>query len=302
MFSSQLHIVKASGAFNRDGSELRVEALQKTKLSKEMIVQLKTACVEAAKIPSSHRLRKLSNQLMHSFQVTASFELEMQRAELLLDCKAPSNAQKVLQGINPTSLKEQKAWSILFWKASNAVMDHLNASLALRRLSGGNFQTLDDEQITVGYGVDGTPLTRSALDLLAEHERLNGRCDAAAKVLLAGRTSGAIGARRISRAVQCLDGLSLEKRKALLRSALDEAKNDEAWWLVGDILRLHLLLDLASGGDAENARKRLEQFSKELDDRYTQLELIRLAPSRKEEKHILEDQLRSPRRNAPNLE
>ena len=33
---------------------------------KEIIGELKTACVDAAQTPSDHRLRKLSNQLMHS--------------------------------------------------------------------------------------------------------------------------------------------------------------------------------------------------------------------------------------------
>ena len=174
-------------------------------------------------------------------------------------------------------------------------MDHPNASLALRRLSRGSLETLDQELITVGYRSDGSRLQRFALDLLAEHERLSDRCEVASKVLLAGRKSGALGAKRLSRAVQCLEGLSTDKRKDMLESALVEAKSDEAWWLVGDILRLRLMLDLSIGEDSTSTRNRLENFAKELDDRYTQLELIHLDSDREEEKTLLQNQLRSPR-------
>ena len=128
-------------------------------------------------------------------------------------------------------------------------MDHTSASFSLRKLSGVNLKQLDKELIIVGYRADGSPLKRLALDLLAEHERLIGRCNSAAKVLLAGRKSGALGAKRLSRVAQCLKDMNMQNRKDLLELALTEAQADNAWWLVGDILRLQLVLDLAMGED-----------------------------------------------------
>ena len=300
--SSQIQIVRASNLFNRKASQLFVESIQPDNIALETISQLRVACSDAANRSSDRRLRELSQHLKSSAQSTNSFDLEMQRAAAFMACKAPENAQQVLQGINPTNIAEQKSWSRLLWKASNAVMDHSNAALALRRLAEGNLQRLDDEPITVGNTQEGTPLTRLALDLLAEHERLNGRCEVAARVLLAGRKRGALGAARLSQVVQCLEGLSMNRRKDLLESALNEANADNAWWLVGDILKLQIELDLASGGDAQIPLQRLEKYSIELDDRYMQLELIRIQSSNQEERTLLEDQLRSPKETTPDSE
>ncbi|MDP6833999.1 MAG: hypothetical protein QGG94_02440, partial [Prochlorococcaceae cyanobacterium ETNP1_MAG_9] len=197
---------------------------------------------------------------------------------------------------------QQKIWSTLYWQASNALMDHGNSALALRRLSAGNLQNLDQELIVVGYRADGAPLKRLALDLLAEHERLSGRCASSAKVLLAGRQTGSLGAKRLVRAIQCLEELSMDKRNNLIEKALVEAQSDQAWWLVGDILRLQLMLDLAAGEDAVIIKERLGNFAKELDDRYTQLELIRIDSNGEDEKTLLENQLRSPREPTPDVE
>ena len=89
--------------------------------------------------------------------------------------------------MSPSNKSQQNIWSILFWKASNAAMDHPNASLSLRMLSQGNLQSLDQELINVAFRSNGSPLKRLPLDLFAEHERLIGRCDSSAKTLLAGR-------------------------------------------------------------------------------------------------------------------
>ena len=300
--SSQMRIVRSSNVVLGKASQLVVDSSQSHHLAQETILQMSVACSDAAQLSSDRRLRELSDQLMHSVNLNNSFDLEMQRAVALIACKDPETAQQVLRRINPINSEKKRAWSMLFWQASNAVMDHSSAALALRSLSEGNLQRLDDEQITVGYSQDGTPLTRLALDLLAEHERLNGRCGVAAKVLLAGRKGGALGATRISRVAQCLDGLSVERRKDLLESALVEANADDAWWLIGDILRLQVELDLAAGGDAQIPLQRLEKYSKELDDLYTQFELIRIEKRNREKRTLLEDQLRSPRGTAPDAE
>ena len=300
-FSTQMPIVKASNAFSQNASVFQVASNKKEKMAKATFDQIKIACSDAVEFSSYQRLRDLSDQLMHSFEETDSFALGIAKAEALMSCKDPENAQNVLKKIDPATGLEQKVWSILFWKASNASMDHANASLALRRLSAGNIQSLDQELIIVGYRADGTALTRLALDLLAEHERLNGFCEEAAMVLLAGRKGGALGARRISQASQCLQALNVEKQKDLLELAIAEANSDEAFWLVGDILRLQLMLDLASGGnDSQLIKKRLEQVAQENDDFYTQWELIRSDSARNNQGTFLPNQLPSPKVADPN--
>ncbi len=294
-FFGQTPIARSSHVVFGNVSELVVEANREQKLNQKNIPQIRLACANAIKLSLDHRLRDLSDQLMNSFSAIDSIAFELEKAEILLACRAPEKAQKVLQAVNPRNESQERIWSILFWKASNAAMDHSNASLALRRLSAGDLQKLDNEEITVGHSADGSPLTRLALDLLAEHERLNGDCETAARVLLSGRKKGALGATRMSRAVQCLENSTMDERNDLLASALAEASADQAWWLVGDILRMQITLGLTSNEGTKSLRKRFEYFAKELDDRYTQWELILFDKTRQEERRLLEDQLRSPR-------
>ena len=54
-----------------------------------------------------------------------------------------------------------------------------------------------------------------------------------------------------------------------------------------------------SGGDAQVLKKQLELYAKELDDRYTQWELIRSDTTREKERTLLEKQLLSPMESAP---
>lgn len=301
LFPGQISIAKELNPFNEKNVYLIVNADVQQRFDYENIHEIKADCTEAAKSSTDQLLRELSDSLM-LIPEQDSYEMEIEKAKAFLVCKAPRNAQKVLEGILPANRTQQKIWSTLYWQASNALMDHGNSALALRRLSAGNLQNLDQELIVVGYRADGAPLHRLALDLLAEHERLSGRCASSAKVLLAGRQTGSLGAKRLVRAIQCLEELSMDKRNNLIEKALVEAQSDQAWWLVGDILRLQLMLDLAVGEDAVIIKERLGNFAKELDDRYTQLELIRIDSNGEDEKTLLENQLRSPREPTPDVE
>ncbi len=301
LFPGQISIAKELNPFNEKNLYLIVNADVQQRFDYENIHEIKADCTEAAKSSTDQLLRELSDSLM-LIPEQDSYEMEIEKAKALLVCKAPRNAQKVLEGISPANRTQQKIWSTLYWQASNALMDHGNSALALRRLSEGNLQNLDQELIVVGYRADGAPLKRLALDLLAEHERLSGDCASSAKVLLAGRQTGSLGAKRLVRAIQCLEGLSMDKQNHLIEKALVEAQSDQAWWLVGDILRLQLMLDLAVGEDAVIIKERLGNFAKELDDRYTQLELIRIDSNGEDEKTLLENQLRSPREPTPDVE
>ena len=291
--------MRASERFIGNSSELIAQLSKKQKLFNEKVAASKKDCIDETKFASGRSFSDISEDLTNYQSPTDSFRFEMQRAYALIACKAPKKAQKILHVINPETDSQKREWSLLLWKASNASMDHFNAALALRSLSSGILQNLDQQEITVGYRSGGAPLTRFALDLLAEHERLNGRCDASAKVLLAGRKSGALGAVRMAKAAQCLEGLNVDQRRNLLELALSEANAEKAWWLVGDILRLQIMFKLASSGDAQALKKQLETHAKDLDDRYTQWELIRIDNSREEERILLEEQLRSPMEPAP---
>ena len=175
-------------------------------------------------------------------------------------------------------------------------MDHKSASLALQELTQSKTQKSEegDYEMIVGYKEDGTSLTRSALELLANHQELSGEFNKAAQSLLLNSTSEPLSARRIAKAAQFLGSVDDDKRQNLLSKAIEIALADESWWMVEDLLKLQLLIDLDSDQDAGLVRRRLEALSYDLDDQYTLWELIREDKSRKDEAKRLQDQLRSP--------
>ncbi len=284
-------VIRASTAINGNIPQLGDEISYDKNLLEHSIFEMKNHCDNAAKSNSNNTLRRLGDNIMNSFSVNDSFDIAIEKIEALLACKSPAKAQQIIKAIEPVNTAQNRKWSLLLWRSSNALMDHQTASFALRRLSEGDLKVLDETEIEVGYRLDGSPLTRLALDLLAEHERLIGRCDLAAQVLLAGRKRGAVAARRISKAVQCLEGFSVEGRKGLLEKAIEDAKADEAWWLVGDILKLQLILYLTSGEDAKTLKNRLASYMKEIDDRYAQWELIRKENSKFDTRTFMENEL-----------
>ncbi len=259
---------------------------------------LERACMDAAKFSLDSRLRELSNRLMDLSLRSQSFDERLVLAKALMRCKAPENAQKLLSSINfPQSSGKWREWLMLSWEAANGAIDHPGAALALKKLSNGTYSNLDNEKMIVGYEKDGSPITKSALDVLADHERYSGNLDAASKVLMAGRTGGSIGARRLALAAQLMKTLNQEKRRNLLGIALNNALEDKAWWLVEDILRLQLIYELAAGGDGKLLKQSLERLSIELDDSYTLWEIIRDDPSRNAEVNALEKKLATPQNN-----
>ncbi len=237
-------------------------------------LELKNACINASTFALNNRLRVLSKKLLSVAPSPKTYELVMANANAHMACKSPKTAQELLKGINPVSEIERRSWLILSWQAAKAAMDHSKASWALTELVEGDLEKLEKEMLTVSYSKDGVPLKLSALDLLAEHEQSIGRWDSAAMVLLAGRKSGAIGARRIALAAQLIGHLERDKRARLLDKAFNQAYSDKAWWLVEDILRLQFILALIEGDDVKSLRGKLESLAIELDDDYTLLELI----------------------------
>ena len=259
------------------------------------IPELKTACADAALFGFNLRLQELRNRLIDIAPAPQPFEVVIANAEALMVCKAPASTQTVLSRISPAPGSQRRAWLLLSWQAANASLDHAQAALALRRLANGDLTALNFEQLTVGYGDDGLPLTRAALDLLVEHELSLDRSAEAVMVLLAGRERGALGARRLALAAELLQGLGNDQHSTLLESALDQAAADQAWGLAEDLLRLQLKFDLAAGGDGLRPRQRLERLANRLDDRYTLWELVRGDLDQQDAATLLEQELRSPR-------
>ena len=253
------------------------------------IPELQLACADAARFNLKSRLQELRDRLMLVAPAPQPFPVVMANARALLTCKAPATAQVVLNRFGPGPGQQRRQWLLLDWRAASASLDHRRAALALRRLANGELASLDLEQLVVGVSEDGQPLTRTALDLLADHEAASGQLDRAAAVLLAGRTQGAVAARRYGLVAEWLQTLGQPSSDALLEAALDQAAADQAWSTAVELLRLQLRLNLQAGGDGSRARQRLERLSRRLDDRYTLLQRSDADPD------ALDQQLRSPR-------
>ena len=259
------------------------------------IAELTDVCADAARFGLDQRMRELRDRLMLVAPSPQPFEVVVANAQALMVCKAPVSAQSVLSRFGPAKGKQRRQWLLLSWQAASAALDHAGASLALRRLADGNLTALDRERLPVAEGSDGSVLTRSALDVLVEHERSMGHVDAAISVLLASRVTGAAGAARLGLAADLLADMGLDQSTPLLESALDQAAADEAWGLAIELLRLQLKLELASGGEGTRPRQRLRRLASRVDDRYSLLELLRKDEKQQESAAALDQQLRSPR-------
>lgn len=270
------------------GMPMSEEAYQMVLLEGE-IPELQLACADASRFGLKARLQALRDRLMLVAPAPQPFSVVMANARALLTCKAPASAQVVLNRFGPGPGQQRRQWLLLDWRAASASLDHRRAALALRRLAEGDLASLDQDQLVVGVSEDGQPLTRTALDLLADHEAASGQFDRAAAVLLAGRTPGVVAARRYGLVAGWLQMLGQPSSDALLETALDQAAADQAWATAVDLLRLQLRLNREAGGDGIRARQRLERLSRRLDDLHTRLQLSDADPD------ALDQLLRSPR-------
>ncbi len=260
------------------------------------INQLSAACADSDRFGLQERLRLLRNRLMVVAPSPQPFAVVMANARALMVCRAPDSTQIVLSRFGPGPGRQRREWLLLSWQAASAALDQDRAVLALRRLADGDLTRLDTELLIVGQSDDGLPLTRSALDLLANHELAAGRPEEAATVLLAGRTPGVVASRRLGKVAELLAPLDPERGDRLLEAALDQAAAEQAWGLAEDLLRLQLRLALQQGGDADRPRERLRRLASRVDDRLTLLELEQASPDLDPQRvQDLEDQLRSPR-------
>ena len=240
------------------------------------LAALEQGCVEAAAFGLSERQQQLRDRLLSVNPTPQSVDEVLTNARVLLTCRSPEGARTVLSRYLPGFGAERERWLRLSWQAADAALDHPRAARALRRLVNGDLMAL--EQLDLVEAPDasaepGEPITVNGLDQLAHHEAAAGDRLAAAEVLLSGRATGAVAARRLGLAAELLAGADLDRADQLLELALDQAAADEAWGLAVDLLRVQLRLQLAAGGDGERPRQRLERLTARLDDQYSSWQL-----------------------------
>ena len=260
------------------------------------IPALQQACADAVQFGLEERLRLLRNRLMEVAPAPQPFEVVMANAQALMQCKAPDSVPVVLARFGPAPGRQRREWLLLSWQAAAAAFDQDRAVLALMRLAEGDRSRLEEERLIVGLDDEGQPQTRSALDLLAEHQIANGQESEAVLPLLAARTPGVAAARRLGLASELLGALEPERSGPLLEAALDQAAAVQAWNLAEDLLRLQLALELENGGSGDRPRERLRRLATRVDDRFTLLDLDRESSDLgSEERQQLDQELRSPR-------
>ncbi len=237
------------------------EALYKKVLNEGSISELNKACADAERFSLDLRLRELRHRLMLIAPVPQPFDVVLANAKALMACRSPNGAQVVLSRFSPASGNQRRVWLLLMWEAANASLDHQKASLSLRRLVDGNLVDLDKEQLPVAYREGGVPFNRPGLDVLAEHETSLGRKALAVEALLAGRTSGIVGKRRLALLVNLTKSLGAHQSSPLLVKGLEQMISDQAWELAEGVLRLKLELGIDEGMDVALERKYLDLLS-----------------------------------------
>lgn len=250
--------------------------------------ELALGCERAQAEDRLDRLRMIRDRLLTLLPAPQPLPVILANADVLLGCRQPEAALKVLDRISPAPGAERVQWLLMQWRAANAALDHRRAAFAIERLTASRPERLDQLLLPVQRRDDGTVVSRPALDLLAEHQRARGFSRAASALLLASRDSGVAGAGRRLEAVRALRQLSGAEREALLESALEQAAAAGAWGLVAE------LLDAQAALPSSRALERRLRLSPRIDDAYGEWLLRRQDPASAARTAELERQLRAP--------
>lgn len=250
--------------------------------------QLAEGCQRVVGEDRLDRLRRIRERLLLILPAPQPLPVVLANAEVLLSCHQPQAALTVLDRISPAAGAERVQWLLMQWRAAQSAMDHRRASLALERLGAARPARLEALLLPVLRREDGTVVSRSALDVLADHLQARGFPQAAATLLLASQEPGVTGAGRRLEAVRLLQALPAEERESLLESALDQAAAVGAWSLVGE------LLDAQAALPSERARQRRLRLSPRIDDAYGEWLILRQDPAASARSSELERRLRSP--------
>jgi hypothetical protein len=271
------------------------EALFQQQLRTADLSTLNRACQEAADFNFTKRLQLLRERLLTAAPAPQPLAVVLVNANALLSCKAPEAALTVLNRYGPKAGPERDQWLIQRWRAANASLQHGLAAESLQWLARGQSANLETIALPLRLRDDGSLLTRSALDALADHLVALGRDQEAAAVLLSGRITGQPEAERLQRASALLAQLPVAEREQLLETALDQAAAAGAWGLAAALLNDQRDLLEASGASSERARQRLRKLSQRVDDAYSEWLATRQDPQQGVRAAQLQQQLRSPR-------
>ncbi|MEX0588600.1 MAG: hypothetical protein WD136_05020 [Cyanobium sp.] len=259
------------------------------------LTALDGACAAALEQGDDQRLRQLQQRLLTMHPAPQTLAVVLANAHGLLSCQAPDGALQVLGRVSPAVGAERSQWLQLQWRAAQAGLHHELAAEALERLAAGDLARLEGIQLPVAERRDGTPLTRSALELLAGHLESLGQPQRAAAVLLAGSQSGPAAAARLAQAVLLFKGLPAAEQERLLELALEQAAAAGSWGLVAQILDQQLALTGSSPQASAQAVERRLRLSGAIDDAYGEWLLRRRDQADLTRQGELERQLRSPR-------
>ncbi|MCT0206977.1 hypothetical protein [Synechococcus sp. CS-1332] len=251
--------------------------------------QLDVACRQSAEADLGERLRQLQQRLLTLHPAPQPLEVVLANADVLLSCRAPSEAMDVLNRFGPAAGAERIQWLQLQWRAASAGLDHRRAALALERLRQESGTSLDGIALPLQRQEDGTVISRSALELLALHLESRGFPRVGGDLLVRARQGGLAGALRLQQAVGLLVELPAPEREALLEAALDQAAAAGAWGLVAE------LLDTQAALPSGRAVERRLRLSGRIDDAYGEWRWRREDPASAPRARQLEIQLRSPR-------
>ncbi|MDM7952642.1 MAG: hypothetical protein QUV07_05425 [Cyanobium sp. CZS 25K] len=251
--------------------------------------QIDAACRQSAAADQVERLRQLQQRLLTLHPAPQPLEVVLANADVLLSCRAPSEAMDVLNRYGPAAGAERVQWLQLQWRAASAGLDHRRAALALERLQQESGTRLDGIALPLQRREDGSVISRSALELLALHLESRGFPRIAGELLVGARLGGLAGAQRLQQAVALLADVPAPQREALLEAALDQAAAAGAWGLVAE------LLDTQAALPSERAVERRLRLSGRIDDSYGEWRWRREDPTAAPRTRQLEIRLRSPR-------
>jgi hypothetical protein len=252
-------------------------------------------CRQAIGARDRDRLRSIQEQLISRRSRQSTLPEVLTTAEALLVCQAPVGALEVLSRHSPAPGADRRAWLLLQWQAADAGLDHRRAAQALRWLAEGDPANLETLQLPLVEPSGRRTVTRSALDVLADHLENLGRPAEAAEVLLASRLAGEATAGRWGRAVALAAQFDRETRDPLLERALEQAAASGAWGLVAQLLDQQLGAEAASGPESSLALERRLRLSARIDDAYGEWLVRRRLGADPIRTRDLETQLRSPR-------
>ncbi|MEI7666365.1 MAG: hypothetical protein WCI65_09995, partial [Synechococcaceae cyanobacterium ELA263] len=251
-------------------------------------------CRQLAEQDGTARLRLVRQRLLTMHPAPQPLAVVLANADVLLSCQAPDGALKVLDRYGPARGAEQVQWLTLQWRAANAALDHQRAALALERLAAERYGQLESLALPIQRRPDGSVITRSALEVMADHLEALGQRRTAGQLLLLSRRSDAGAATRLQQAIRLLADLPAQELDALLERALEQAAAVGAWSLVSELLTTQAALPASVSG-SQRAIERQLRLTRRLDDAYGEWRLRRQDPGAATRSLELEQKLRSPR-------